>query len=177
MGDIMRVYHKNVGWLVLMFGLLCSSFMFSTDIKERSSRLQQDYDVLFENSSGSDISLSSLKGKVVVINYWAKWCMPCLVEMPALNQLYLDMRENSNIIFMAVDMDGNAVKGEHFIKKRKYSIPVYHIKTELPLDLQTKSIPTTIILDRKGLLVNKHVGGMNFKSTKFREALQQLSEE
>lgn len=173
----MRVYQKNVGWLILMIGFICSSFIVSINIKEYSSRLQQDYDVLFENSNGEDINLSNLKGKVVVINYWAKWCMPCLAEMPGLNQLYLDMRENRNIIFMAVDMDGNAVKGEHFMKKRKYSIPVYCIKTELPVDLQTKSIPTTIILDRKGLLVNKHVGGMNFKSTKFKEALQQLSEE
>jgi thiol-disulfide isomerase/thioredoxin len=173
----MRVYKKNAGWLILMIGLFCSSFIVSISIKEYSSRLQQDYDVLFENNDGEDINLSNLKGKVVVINYWAKWCMPCLTEMPGLNQLYLDMRENRNIVFMAIDMDGNAVKGAHFMKKRKYSIPVYHIKTELPVDLQTKSIPTTIILDRKGLLVNKHVGGMNFKSTKFKEALQQLSEE
>lgn len=173
----MQVYQKNIGWLILIIGLFCSSFTVSRDVKECSTRLQQDYDVLFENSAGTDINLNNLKGKVVVINYWAKWCIPCLAEMPGLNQLYLDMRENSNIVFMAVDMDGNAVKGAHFMKKRKYSIPVYHIKTELPLDLQSKSIPTTIILDRKGLLVNKHVGGMNFKSTKFREALQQLSEE
>ncbi|KKX50585.1 TlpA family protein disulfide reductase [Sphingobacterium sp. IITKGP-BTPF85] len=114
----MRVYQKNVGWLILMIGFICSSFIVSINIKEYSSRLQQDYDVLFENSNGEDINLSNLKGKVVVINYWAKWCMPCLAEMPGLNQLYLDMRENRNIIFMAVDMDGNAVKGEHFMKKR-----------------------------------------------------------
>jgi len=173
----MRVCKKNIGWLISVIGLFCFSFIVSINIKDYSARLQQDYDVLFENSDGEDINLSNLKGKVVVINYWAKWCIPCLAEMPGLNQLYLDMRENSNIIFMAVDMDGNAVKGGNFMKKRKYSIPVYRIKTELPLDLQTKSIPTTIILDRKGVLVNKHVGGMNFKSTKFKEALQQLSEE
>lgn len=162
----MRNGRRYIGWFILVLGVFCFS-----------SRLQQDYDVLFQDSAGDVINLTKLKGKVVVINYWAKWCLPCLAEMPDLNQLYLDLKDNSNIVFMAVDIEGDAEKGAHFMKKRKFSIPVYHIKTELPEDLRTSAIPTTIILDKKGLLLNKHVGIMNFKSVKFKEALRQLGEE
>lgn len=172
----MRVYKKKILWTVILFGLLSTSFEYSTYTKGRSPRLQPDYDVLFQNSAGTEVNLSNLKGKVLVINYWAKWCLPCLAEMPALNQLYLDLKDE-NIIFMAVDVEGDAMKGSRFMEKRKFSIPVYHIKSKLPADLITKSIPTTIILDKKGSLVNKHIGSMNFKSIKFKEALRQLSKE
>lgn len=162
---------------ILVYGLCCTSLVFSSHVIQQTTATNVVYEVTFQNNTGSEINLSDLKGKVVLINYWAKWCVPCLAEMPALNQLYVDMKANENIVFMAVDMDRDLGKSARFMKKRKYSLPLYQLNSELPADLTTRSIPTTIILDKKGLLVNKHVGTMNFKSTKFKEALQQLSEE
>ncbi|MNT34308.1 Thiol-disulfide oxidoreductase ResA [compost metagenome] len=161
----------------MLFGLFFLSFIDSKNIKMEFSTSQVIYHALFQNSEGIEINLHDLKGKVVVINYWARWCVPCLAEMPALNQLYLELKDNKNIIFMAVDMDRDVHQATRFMEKRKFSIPVYQIHSQLHEDLDTRSIPTTIILDKKGLLVNKHIGMMNFKSLKFKEALIQLTEE
>ncbi|MEN5232284.1 TlpA disulfide reductase family protein [Sphingobacterium faecium] len=161
----------------MLFGLFFLSWIDSKNIKIELSTSQVMYHALFRNSAGTEINLHDLKGKVVVINYWARWCVPCLAEMPALNQLYLELKDNKNIIFMAVDMDRNVHQATRFMEKRKYSIPVYQIHSKLHEDLDTRSIPTTIILDKKGLLVNKHIGTMNFKSLKFKQALIQLTEE
>lgn len=134
-------------------------------------------DVSFRDSKGEVVSLRQLKGKVVLINFWATWCSPCLAEMPSLDKLYKDFRGNRRIIFLSVDVDGNLKSSEKFLKKRKYSLPVYQLNSTLPKDLRTTSIPTTIIIDKGGKLVNKHVGGMNFGSAKFQKALRQLTEE
>ncbi|CDS91573.1 TlpA family protein disulfide reductase [Sphingobacterium faecium] len=173
----MRVYKKNLSWIIMAAGLFFSSFIDSDGIADTMPTSKGMYDVLFQNHAGIEINLQDLKGKVVVINYWARWCAPCIAEMPALNQLYVELKSNKNIVFMAVDMDRSMNKAIRFMEKRKYSIPVYQINSPLPEDIATRYIPTTIILDIKGFLVNKHVGAMNFKSIKFKEALQQLSEE
>ncbi|MDM1293320.1 TlpA family protein disulfide reductase [Sphingobacterium sp. N143] len=144
---------------------------------EKTVMLLKSYDVSFKDSRGNVISLSQLRGKVVLINLWATWCPPCLAEMPSLDKLYKDFQGNSGIIFLSVDIDGRTQAAEKFLKKRKYSLPVYQLHSGLPRELSTQSIPTTIILDKAGKLVNKHVGGMNFGSPKFRKALQQLSDE
>lgn len=139
--------------------------------------VSKKYELSFKNSRGHKVSLAQLRGKVVVINLWATWCPPCLAEMPSLDQLYKDFQYNNHIVFLAVDMDGNLKKSAKFLKKRGYSLPLYQLHTGLPQELNTRSIPTTIILDKAGKLVNKHVGGMDFGSKKFRKALQQLTDE
>lgn len=71
----------------MLFGLFFLSWIDSKNIKIELSTSQVMYHALFRNSAGTEINLHDLKGKVVVINYWARWCVPCLAEMPALNQL------------------------------------------------------------------------------------------
>ena len=95
----------HIGRKILVYGLCCASLVFSSHVIQQTTATNVVYEVTFQNNTGSEINLSDLKGKVVLINYWAKWCVPCLAEMPALNQLYVDMKANENIVFMAVDMD------------------------------------------------------------------------
>jgi len=137
----------------------------------------EGYDLSFRDSRNNVVNLNQLKGKVVIINLWATWCPPCLAEMPSLDQLYKDFSSNDKIVFLSVDIDGNLKVSGKFLTKRKYSLPLYRLNSALPNGLSTKSIPTTIILDKAGKLVNKHVGGMNFGSQKFRKSLLELSRE
>lgn len=153
------------------------SYAHGDEPMEKAVLLLKNQDISFKDSKGNVVSLNQLKGKVVLINLWATWCSPCLAEMPSLDKLYRDFRGNNRIVFLSVDVDGRLKSSEKFLKKRKYSLPVYQLNTALPKELSTTSIPTTIIIDNAGKLVNKHVGGMNFGSEKFRKALKQLSEE
>lgn len=171
----------NCNLLLLVSLLFCSPFSGKASkrcvVEEENKSRTEGYDLSFRDSKNNVVSLDQLKGKVVVINLWATWCPPCLAEMPSLDQLYKDFKGNDSIVILAVDMDGNLSTSKKFMAKRKYSLPVYQLNSALPNGLSTKSIPTTIILDKAGKLVIKHVGGMNFGSQKFRKSLMDLSKE
>lgn len=171
----------NYNVLFLVSLLFCSPFLGKASklsvVQGENNNWSEGYDLSFRDSKNNVLSLSQLRGKVVVINLWATWCPPCLAEMPSLDQLYKDFKSNNNIIILSVDIDGNLSASRKFMAKRKYSLPVYQLNSALPNGLSTTSIPTTIILDKAGKLVIKHVGGMNFGSQKFRKSLLDLSKE
>lgn len=167
----------TISILLLLLFAYTSGYAYGNDPTTSAGLRLKNDEVSFKDSKGKVISLNQLKGKVVLINFWAIWCSPCLAEMPSLDKLYKDFQGNSRIVFLSVDVDGNLKYSEKFFKKRKYSLPVYQLNSALPKDLSTTSIPTTIIIDKAGKLVNKHVGGMNFGSAKFQKALRQLTEE
>lgn len=172
-----RIGSVTISILLLLASAYTSCYAYGNDPTTHPSLRLKYEEVSFKDSRGRVISLHQLKGKVVLINFWATWCPPCLAEIPSLDKLYKDFQGNSRIIFLSVDVDGNLKSSEKFLKKRKYSLPVYQLNSALPKDLRTTSIPTTIIIDKAGKLVNKHVGGMNFGSAKFQKALRQLTEE
>src|SRR5690606_3035773 len=68
---------------------------------------QTGNDVAFKDKDGKTVSLKSLKGKVVFINFWATWCPPCIHEMPSINELKKTFKGNDNIVFLMVDVDNN----------------------------------------------------------------------
>ena len=175
MKEIIKRFVNNV---VFITCFVTVSYACHLNRKPTPILLDQDgYDLSFKNSAGDSVTLKQFKGKVVLINLWATWCAPCLAEMPSLDRLYKHFQGNSRIVFLAVDMDGNLRSSAKFLRKRNYTLPLYQLNSNLPRDLSTTGIPTTIILDKTGKLVHKHIGGMNFDSQKFKKALQQLSEE
>lgn len=171
----------NYSLLLLVSLLFCNPFLVKASkhfvVEEENKSRTEGYNLSFRDSKNNILSLNQLKGKVVVINLWATWCPPCLAEMPSLDQLYKDFKGNDAIVILAVDIDGNLSASRKFMAKRRYSLPVYQLNSALPKELSTTSIPTTIILDKAGKLVIKHVGGMNFGSQKFRKSLLDLSKE
>ncbi|MGH2643105.1 MAG: TlpA family protein disulfide reductase, partial [Chitinophagaceae bacterium] len=62
-------------------------------------------DIYFKDGNGHTFSLSSLKGKVVFINFWATWCPPCRAELPSIKKLYEKFKDNNKIMFLMVDVD------------------------------------------------------------------------
>ncbi|MDB4999479.1 MAG: hypothetical protein JWR76_556 [Mucilaginibacter sp.] len=132
-------------------------------------------DVIFRDIAGRIISLSSLKGKVVFINFWATWCPPCLAELPAINTLHNKLSNNPNVVFLIVDVDNQLGKSVPFIKKYGYKLPVFETITDIPSEMLSGSIPTTLVINKQGLMVFKHEGVADYNSDKFIEYLQKLA--
>jgi thiol-disulfide isomerase/thioredoxin len=107
----------------------------------------------FETSSGGSLDMAALKGKVVVLNFWATWCPPCIEEMPELNALYPSLQaENIELIGIAIDSPTNV---SQFLQKTpvKYPIVLAGIEgTELGIALgnSERGLPFTVILDENG---------------------------
>jgi peroxiredoxin len=108
--------------------------------------------------AGETVKLSNLKGKKVMLNFWATWCPPCKEEMPAMDKL--SKQAGKDVVILAVNIDPQLdVQG--FINENKITFPI-------PLDKDDKvnetyqvlSIPTTYFIDSKGIIQNKYTGSM-----------------
>ncbi|MCF6404211.1 TlpA family protein disulfide reductase [Chitinophaga filiformis] len=130
-------------------------------------------DMSFTDGEGKTFTLSSLRGKVVFLNFWATWCPPCRAEMPSINALYEQFKDNKNVIFLTVDTDGNYKKANSFLKKHQYSLPLYVADSQIPGDLLGRSIPTTVIINKKGQIAYRHEGAADYGNEKFMRYFQQ----
>ena len=107
----------------------------------------------------SEIRLSSCKGKVVLLDIWASWCVPCKDEMPVLDDLARRLRkEGVEVIAVSIDEDRGAA--EQFLKKRKkWTLTLAHDPHgAVPDRLQPPKMPTSYLIDRKGVLRGVNAG-------------------
>lgn len=130
-------------------------------------------DAVFLDSSGTKVSLSSLQGKVVFVNFWATWCPPCIKEMPSIETLKNKMK-GKDVVFLLVDVDGNYDKAKAFMEKRKLDLPIYIPATSITNTYLGSSIPTTIIFDKKGNMIQRIVGGVDFASEEVEKFMEQV---
>ncbi len=115
-------------------------------------------DIRFTGTDGREIKLSDLQGKIVFINFWATWCPPCIAEMPSVNALYEQFKDNSQIVFLTVDADAKPDKAQQFLDKNNYTLPLFTIASSIPASVYSGTLPTTVIIDKKGVVVFKHTG-------------------
>ncbi len=133
-----------------------------------------DYDWMAQSLKGEDLDFAYLKGKVVFINFWATWCMPCRVEMTSIQQLY-DNLKDSGVVFACIsDEDTKTVS--NYIKKKGYTFPVYTIKGEPPRAFAAEGVPATFILAPDGTIALKHVGASNWSDPSVAEFILALKE-
>lgn len=144
---------------------LMKTGLFSPGIEKESAEIKED--ISFKDGAGNKINLSELKGKVVFVNFWATWCPPCRAEMPCINELYLKYSDNKDFVFVAVDADGNYNKAKKFVDKKKYKFPVYTTASDIPSQLFTGTLPTTVVIDKKGKLIFRHEGLANYCGSTF----------
>jgi cytochrome c biogenesis protein CcmG/thiol:disulfide interchange protein DsbE len=114
--------------------------------------------------AGKAEHLTDLRGKVVVLNYWATWCPPCVEETPALNRLqkYIDSR-NGVVLGISVDEDGPAY--EKFLKDQAVVFPTYRdASKKSAADYGTTMYPETYVIDRHGKIARKFVGQQQWDS-------------
>lgn len=135
----------------------------STNIFEDSLTAQ----LVLTNHLGQTISLEDVKGKVILINFWATWCPPCKAEMPSLNALYKQYKNKEDFIIFMVDVDHQMERSVAYMQKQGFDLPVHHIKSKLPEAFESSSIPFTILINQKGEIVMKHEGMANYQSQKF----------
>jgi cytochrome c biogenesis protein CcmG/thiol:disulfide interchange protein DsbE len=133
-------------------------------------------DFKLEDLSGKTVSLSSYKGKVVFLNLWATWCGPCREEMPSMETLYDDFKDNPDFVMLAVSQD---TKGKSavlpYVQKNGYHFEVLlDPENKVGESYNVSGVPETFIIDRKGRIVAHHMGAFDWSRPDVREALRQL---
>jgi peroxiredoxin len=115
-----------------------------------------DYELA--NLEGTKVRLSSYRGKVVVLNFWAAWCPPCKQEIPWLNELQKQYGDDLQVVGVTVD-DEDSAELSAFVKEMKFRFPVLHSTPEAESAyLGIAGVPVTYFLDRGGRIRKKTSG-------------------
>lgn len=130
--------------------------------------------IVFSDANGKKVTLGDLKGKVVFLNFWATWCPPCLAEMPSINKLYEQYKNDPQVAFVLVDADGKLAKANAYMERKKFALPVYSLETAVPETLFSGALPTTVVFDKQGRISYKESGAANYASKKFIEFIEKL---
>lgn len=133
------------------------------------------FNISFKDNNGKTINTADLKGKVIFVNFWATWCPPCIAEMPSVNELYAQFKNNPNVVFMIVDVDNDYKKANGFMQQHQYNLPMFTLTSEVPADIMDGTIPTTLVFDKNGNLIYSHSGAADYSSSKFVSFLQTIS--
>jgi len=113
---------------------------------------------------GKPARLSDLKGKVVVLNFWATWCPPCVEETPALNSLQQRIASRGGVV-LGISVDEDQAAYQKFLQDQHIVFPTYRDETKKSaMDYGTKIYPETYIIDRHGKIARKVIGPQQWDS-------------
>lgn len=133
---------------------------------EQPSRLT---DLVFNDASGAPASMDAFEGRVVVVNLWATWCAPCVIEMPTLAALQRAYTEDKVVVVpVSMDPQRKLPDAKNFIDVNE-PLPLYHDpRFALPTTLGVKGMPATVVYDRKGREIGRVMGEADWSSPEAR---------
>lgn len=125
-------------------------------------------------ADGRSVNMEDLKGKVVFMNFWATWCPPCIAEMPSIQQLYDKVKDDEEIVILTVEVEGKRDKVAKFMERKKLSLPVVYPNSSIPTEFFNGSLPTTVILDKKGNIAHTTMGMADYSGQDIVDFLNEL---
>lgn len=156
--------HKCLECTVAVWQSLASSGSAQTSIKpEEERKIAPDFEL--KDSDGKNLRLSTLKGKVVLVNFWATWCEGCQVEIPwfvEFEKRYADR----GLVVVGVSMDDDGWKSVRpWIKEKKVNYPIVIGDEGLGKQYGLEGMPLTVLVDYEGKIADVHAGVVNKADT------------
>ena len=131
-------------------------------------------DFTITTDEGRTISPRNFGGRVLVLNFWASWCQPCVEEAPSLSE-FQKQTAGSGVVVVALSIDRNQKLYEQF---RKRFQPAFQTARDLNSDISasygTFKVPETYIIDRSGRVVQKVIGAKNFMDADILDSIRSL---
>jgi len=123
-------------------------------------------DFTLQDLHGQSMRLRHLQGKLVLLNFWATWCVPCRIEMPSMERLYQTFKR-TDFILLAVSLDRQgAAMVKPFVEEMQLTFPILLDPTaEVSRSYGVRGLPTTYLIDPDGRLIGAAVGGRDWFRT------------
>ncbi len=134
-------------------------------------------DFVLKSASGENIRLSELKGRVVMLNFWATWCGPCAEEIPHLNELHESL-DPYDFELLGINLDEDQSKAIHLANKLEVNFPVlFDTEKDVSRSFKIKAMPTSIIIDRAGKIRHVNHGFKKGHIERYHRQIQALRKE
>ncbi len=161
-----------------IFFILCGlGLLLSQCGKEKISSTGLAPDFTLQTLDGQEITLSQLKGKVVLLDFWATWCGPCRESIPHLIQLYHDYHGNG-LELVGLDLDkGDVETVRRFVQSMKIPYPVIVAPDQVARSYKVSGIPATILIDKEGKVRESMVGFSGAIADKLTRKVAELTSE
>ena len=130
---------------------------------ELSKEKQNISDLKFKDDEGKEISFSDFQDKILLVNFWATWCAPCIKEMPSLDRLKKKINKNFDVIAVSVDRDGVKKVKDFFNENKITNLEKYFdTKNSLAKEMNLIGLPTSFFINKKGDLIGYFQGDMEW---------------
>lgn len=140
-------------------------------VNENKREMVDSYNWRLQDLEGVQLNFNTSKDKVVLINFWATWCPPCIAEMPSLHKLHEDYKDKVDFYFVSNEEVDVLNK---FLSENKYSFNVHIPTTQYPKAFDVSGIPRTFLIDKSGNIVIDKTGAANWNSEKVRNQIDEL---
>lgn len=159
--------------------------IFASACERNSNKIQSNAGEAIEQKTAPDITvtaldgtalkLSSLKGKVVLLNFWATWCPPCREEIPSMMKLNSAM-SGKPFQMLAVSIDeGGKPSLEEFFKSTGFTLPTYMDQANAAGKIYgITGVPESFLIDKKGIIVKKIIGPVEWDSPEVKAFIEEL---
>lgn len=176
---------KKAAGIIFMIAMVGLTGCGSNQKSEDSAKNYQEIaigdtapDFTAETAGGASFTLSEQNGKVVLLNFWATWCGPCVEEMPAFEKLYGEYGEEVTIL--AVNCMEDKISVAQFLADKGYTFPIaYDTEGAISMKYPTDGIPYTLVIGKDGTVKNVYLGArdadMQYKE--YKSAIDKALEE
>ena len=150
---------------------------FSVMAGERPSVGQKAINFTLETFDGKRVALNQLRGRVILLDFWATWCPPCREELP-----YLDILQQTygtqGFVVLAVNIDNKIQNAQDFLKAHDIKLmPLWDEQKKVVAQYDIEQMPTTVIIDKRGVIRYLHSGFETDQYIKYKQQIQQLLRE
>lgn len=110
------------------------------------------------NTDGDTVKLSDYKGKVVFLDFWASWCPPCRMSIPAIKSLHEKMQDKSDVVILGLNVGEGADTVKSFLEKEGIEYTVLYADNAVSKKYKISGIPAFFIIDKNGNIAKKYSG-------------------
>jgi thiol-disulfide isomerase/thioredoxin len=127
---------------------------------------------LIDLKTGNLLDTNALKNRVIVLNFWERWCIPCQQELPSLERLNSIVKDTSILICIISTQNQEKTAEEKVV--REFSMPFYHLKGILPIPFTDDRVPRTYIINKSGGIVVSSIGASRWDDSTVVKLLDSL---
>jgi peroxiredoxin len=131
-------------------------------------------DFVLKGPAGNQINLRELRGKVVFVNFWATWCLPCIEEMPAMEKLHQELQKDG-LVILAVNFQEGTERVKEFLTKHNLTFTaLLDDDGKVAERYQAWALPVSVIINKRGEIVARAMGSKDWDSKESLQYFRQL---